>query len=694
MADTTQGEYDSEKDALREGIPAPTVWIKHIERAKKDCEDWKKTAKQAIAVYEASSSSEDGGTGETSVFNILHSNIETTVPALYNSTPIPDVRRRFGDPDQIAKACVDVTERSLSYLLDQYDFDGTVEEAVRDGELAGRGTARVRYEPSTVPQMGQDGQPMMGPDGQPLEDIGYQDLSCEHVIWDKWGHGPGRSWSEVQWVYFEHDFTKDDLERLGVDPARIQSLTFNDTKDAKGGDTQTEKTNTGILKTVRGFEVWDKRSKSVLFIAEQDKEDFLLVQPDPLKLEQFFPVPQALQPLRKRKDLTPICPYEVYRPLVAELDKTTRRINSLTGQLRVRGLIDKRLQADLERLKYCEDGQYEPADDASIFAQGGGGLQNAVAHWPMQETIAALQQLYMQREQTKQTIYEVTGLSDVLRGATNPNETLGAQQLKAQVGSQRLSQRQASVARFCRDILRMKAEIICNHFTAQNLSAMTGVQVTPEVEQLLRNDLLRSYRIDIESDSTIRADVSRSQEQMSLFLQGTAQYAQSMASVLQLEPGAKAAIIEIYASFARNFKLGKSAEDALESLTTQAQQPQEDKPDPEQQKLAAEQQRMEMQMQMEQQKLQAEMELKKMDMQLKQLELQVRQQLAQLDVEKAEIDIQAKRENVEIDRQAKVFDMQTRQAMSEADLTARQRKADQEHELRERKAEMGTEAAE
>jgi len=680
----TTGEIDSEEEALKRGLPLPAVYLKHIERAKKDEEAWRKSAKAAITVYEAGRP--EKGEGETPAFNILHSNIETTVPALYNSTPIPDIRRRFGDADGVAKLAVDVIERGLSYTVDEYDFDATMREATRDGELAGRGTARVRYEPTTQPQVGPDGQPMMGPDGQPMQAVGKQLVTCEHVIWDKWGHGPARAWSEVPWIYFEHDFTESDLREIGVSDERITSLSLNDQHEDGKAEASTGVENKGILKTCRVYEIWDKRHKAVLFIAEQDKERVLAAKPDPLKLVNFFPVPTPLQPLRRRADLTPICPYEVYKPLVEELDRVTKRIRSLVNQLRVRGLIDQRLAKDFERLKFCDDGQYEPADDASVFA-GGGGLDKAIAHWPMQETIAALQQLYQQREQVKQTIYEVTGLSDVLRGATNPNETLGAQQLKAQVGSQRLSTRQGQVARFARDLFRLKAEIMCTHFSPENLQAMTQVQITPEVVDLLRNEMMRAYRIDIESDSTIRADVARSQEQMTQFLSGTAQYAQSMASVLQLAPGATGAVVEIYAAFARHFKLGKSAEDALEKLVQAAQQPQEPQPSPEEQKAQAELQRMQAEMQMKgqqaqadmaiaQQKAQLELQMAQIKAQMLQLEFQTKQQLAGLEIQKAQADIALKRESMEMDREAKIFDMQSRQQMSEIDIEARRRKAD------------------
>lgn len=675
---TIQTETEDEVERIQGQLPSAKVWIARIKRDKKDCEKWFKSARRAVEIYETAEAADMGDVKPT--FNILHSNIETTVPALYNSTPIPDVRRRFGDADEVGKQAVDVIERGLSFLVDNYDFDGSVTEAVRDGELAGRGIVRVRYEPEL--------------EG---DQVTYQTVTCEHVAWDKWGHGPATCWEKVPWLWFELDLTVDELRGMGVSDDKIKTLDLHENDpEQRSKDTDSSTPPTGSLKTIRAWEIWDKRTGAVVFVTDADDSYLGEPKPDPLKLEQFYPVPKPLMPLRQRKGLVPICPYDVYRPLVQELDRTTQRINALIGQLRVRGIYDSRLKGMFEQLRDCQDGDYIAAEDATQFAAGAGGLEKSIAHWPMGEIVTALQQLYVQREQTKQTIYEVTGLSDVLRGATNPNETLGAQQLKAQVGSQRLSKRQGGVADFCRDLFRMKAELMANHFTLPMLSMMTGVQIQPQTHELLQNDLMRSYRIDIETDSTIRADVARSQEQMTLFLQGTAQYAQSMASVLQLEPSAKGAIVQIYAAFARNFKLGKSAEDALDQMIEASQQPEEPKPNPEQQKMEMEQQKAQMQAQMDQQKQQADMEkmqaelqikreMAEIDKQMKMLDVELAQQKAQIELEKMHMEFGLKQQSMELDRQAKVFDIQTKQEMSAVDLNARRQRADQEHEAREAK---------
>jgi len=91
-----------------------------------------------------------------------------------------------------------------------------------------------------------------------------------------------------------------------------------------------------------------------------------------------------------------------------------------------------------------------------------------------------------------------------------------------------------------------------------------------EVEGLMRMDAARGFRIDVESDSTIRADLGRNQSNMAAFLTASASYWQSVGPLLMKAPQAADAAMELYAAFARNFKLGKQAEDALDRMADDA----------------------------------------------------------------------------------------------------------------------------
>jgi len=643
MTDTAhQGQQiETEAKALEQGMEPVDVWLAHIRKAKDDEKGWREAAENAIAIYEAGDPR--NGTARTA-FNIYHSNVETMVPAAYNSTPIPDIRRRYDEPDPISKIVADVIDRSLSYSVDQYEFDTTMRDVVRSALTAGRGVPRVRYKP----QMRQEPDPVSG---EPVEVKGYEEVTCEVVAWDRFIRGPGRTWDEVPWIAFEHDLTRDEINRLaGEDTSREIPLTD---VDKNGARELKAKPDAGIFKTTKVYEIWDKRRGLVLFIREEKGSGPLRIEQDPLGLPGFYCVPRPLQPIWRLSSLEPVCPYEVYRSLIEELDVVTKRITKLVKQLRAKGLYDSSMKADFVKLQNADDGIYEPVEDATKFAAGAGGIEKGIFNWPIETIAGVAEKLYEHRDRIIQTVYEVTGLSDIVRGSTQASETATAQQIKAQYAGLRIQHFQREVQRVARDLFRMKAAIICKHFSTENLQIITGIKIEPQVEQILRSDALRAYRIDIETDSTIRGDVGRKLEQMSQFIQGTASFAQAVGGIVQSAPPLLPMFTEVYASFARQFDLGKQAEDALDQMTTQVQQfmqmqqQQAQQPDPAVQKA-------QMDAEAKQQEMGFEREAHQMDMQAKQADLQVKQQTAMIDLE-------SKQMGAQIDAQKAVLGAQVAQ---------------------------------
>lgn len=678
-------QIETEAQAIAGGMSEVDIWLKKIKQDKEDEKDWREDAKWAIDIYEASAKS-------ATAFNILHANTETVIPALYNSTPVPDVRRRYGDGDPIAKQVADVSERTISYSVDEYDFDGAMISAVRASVVAGRGVLRLRYHVAFDPKG--------------MKQPGTEKITCEAVPWNRWGHGPGRQWADVPHVWFEHDLTREELIVLNKEAAKRLGLgdensIRTDEDDSKG------KPEKGVFKTAKVYEVWDKSKGEVLFIAEQDKIAPLKRIPDPLKVTGFFPVVRPIQAVKRiDQPLVPICSFKVYKPLLEELDRLTKRINKLINQLKVRGLVSAKLQNDFERLKDAEDGQYEPAsDEAAAFANGRGGLEQAIAHWPMDPTVQALQQLYLSRNEIIGIIDRMSGVADVMRGAVDPREKLGQSQIKAQWGSLRVQAFQSEIVRAAREVFRMTVEIAAEKFDPPTISMMTGLPMAgdqqaqamwPQVLQVFKSDA-RHYKIDIETDSTIRADMTRDQEQMNLFMGATAQFVSGMQQAATAAPAFIPTMIEVYTAFARKFKLGKQAEDALDKLGQQA-------PGMVQQMLAQKQQNPEAQKaQFEQQasaqKHQQDMQIKAQDHQANltkmAAEMQNKREEHQMNMEKMTLEMQATAQQHEIAMQTKAIDHQHRehefahrQRMDHQDAEAKRSGAEQDREIKGRSAEQ------
>lgn len=561
MNDT--GTYETRADALAEPTTARRYWTDALASAGAEEKSWRDKATKAVRIYE----------GEQAVsFNILHSNTETIVPAVYNSVPVPDCRTRYGDKNEVARKGAELLERALSYELDEYDCDAEITAAVYDLAVPGRGVVWVNYDPLLQPVADPaTGQPTVDADGQEVQQLVWQTVKAERVPWDRFRRGPASSWAKVPWVARLKFFTRDEVVKLaGEEVASAISYDASTTADPDGADDKVKREKT-VWKAAAIWEIWDRETRKVWYVSETYDRGPVHVIDDPLNLLNFFPTPRPMQTTTR---LVPMVPYAVYSAQAEELEEISERLLKLIKIAKFRGVRASEIP-ELDDLETAEDGQFVPSKEAMALLQNDGSLDRAIWIMPIDKLIIVIRELNAQRNEIKQTIYELTGISDILRGATNPNETLGAQQIKAQWSSLKVQNIQKEIQRFCRDLFRIKAEIIGEKFEPQVLSLIAGEQVQPDVIAMLRSDVLRRYSIDIETDSTIRADLARNQQQMSNFMQATAQYIQAVAPAVQSGMLPAEAALAIFSAFARQHKLGKQVDDVLAKLGEAAPQHQQ-----------------------------------------------------------------------------------------------------------------------
>lgn len=569
---------------------AGAKWLDRINAAGKREDDWLKAANIAENIYLAEA--KDGATKQ--YFNILHSNVETIVPATYNSTPAPDIRRRFNDRDPVAKAVADILERAITVQIDDGALDCEMEGVSQSAFLAGRGIIRIRLE-TQDPVSGEkedeiadevedaasdeEGSETDEADegevaDQPEPAGGYQCLRYEAVAWNDFRMGPAKRWQDVPWVAFRHTISEETIAEWEKDELVAAQM-------GKALDDEQEKGDVEV------WELWDKKAKTIHFIKGTDGLVYRSL-PDPLKLTGFFPCPKPAQPIKVVGSTKAVTPYSVYRELAEELEEVTKRIKNIVKGIKVRGgAAAGETLKEISKIAQLGDNEIAEIRGTEAIAQQG-GLDKAIIWWPIDKAVAALTALAQHRESIKSQIYEVTGISDIVRGASDSQETARAQEIKTQWGSLRIQKMQKLLERCVRDLFVMSAELISAHFTRDNLQKMTGIAVTPEMEALLTDHVTQYYRINVESESTVKADLSKSRTEMAQFLQGTAQYMQTVGPLVQEGVVPAQIALEIYAAFARTFNLGKSAEDAVEQIgqDLQAQQGQP-KPNPEADKAAA-----------------------------------------------------------------------------------------------------------
>lgn len=570
----------AETAASMERTPQGVVrrWLSELDMAERAEKEWRDEALDIWAKYDAKKT-------RANAFNILWSNTDTLLPAVFNSLPVPDVRRRFRDADPVGKAASEIIERTQSYELDQYDAEKVAQDAVLDMLLPGRGVVRVRYLPTM--------------DGDKVLD---ELVPWEHVQWDGFRHGPGKRWDDVRWVAFSHDMNRDTVaETFG--PEWAGKLEY---AEAEKAEILGEKQQRELFQTTRVWEIWDKDQRRVLFIAPCYKEGPVMEQGDPLSLTGFFPMSRPAMAVSQSRCLTPIPLYRLYKEQARELDRVSARINKIVDALKVRGAYAAS-QTELAQVIEAGDNQMVPIQNLSGLADMG-GLDKAIWIMPIDKLQAVLQSLYISREQIKQTIYEITGISDIIRGSTSASETATAQKLKSEWGTMRLQKMQKEIQRLLRDTMRLQAEIYAQKYDQARFAAITGVQLPTqqqkmqmqammqqaaqqaqmtgqppaapppemqnmmrkpsweEVIQLLQTDGLRQYRIDIETDSTVK-DVLRAD------LMGLAEVTEAIGQLMAgAAPAVQSGMLpievpkEVALAIARRARLGTAVEDALDKI--------------------------------------------------------------------------------------------------------------------------------
>lgn len=633
-------EYDDQPEAMGESELAELgqKWMDRIRADEKRSENWIKQAEAAEKAYLSDSTASENG--KVYDFNILHSNIETMVPAVYNSTPVPDIRERFrtgGDTPEnaVSRVVAQIIERAISVQIDDGAMDTELEDLTQDALLAGRGVIRVRFEADEEEVATQAMDPLTGEmiEGPAQVVITNERLSYEAVSWRDYREGPANKWRDVPWVAFKQCIPHEEVEKIR-DPALKSAL-------MAGGDDKPQYDGEGdsIL-----WEIWCRETGKVYMVVEASSE-ILSITDDPLGLPGFFPCARPVQPINATGNRIPVAPFTIYRKLAEELERITKRIMAIVDGLKVRGLIVGSAD-DLMALADAGDNTLVPISNLEGLAQTG-GLDKAITWWPVDKAIQVLRELYVARESTKNMIYEVTGISDIVRGQGRASETATAQEIKQQWGSLRIQKLQRLIERAVRELFVISAELIASKFSPETLAKMTGIQMDQQAAAMLSQPL-NHYKIDVETDSTVRADLSRRKGEMGEFLQGTAAFFSTMAPVVGQAPEMAQPVSEMYAAFARQFNLGKQAEDAIEKMSEIAKQvgakaqEQDGQPSPEEQKLQMEAQAKQAEMQMKAQEGQAKLQLDGQKMQqegqIRQAELTLEQQRIALEGEKLAIE--------------------------------------------------------
>ncbi|CAB4187847.1 hypothetical protein UFOVP1169_15 [uncultured Caudovirales phage] len=690
--DAAAGGADTSNAQINGGDPQSSKAIlMQIDAYETQYQGWQQRGKAIIERYKDARLGQSMGPLNPMVvrkFNILWSNVETLKPTLYARLPQMVVEREYKDKDPVARVACEIAERAGNYTLRKSGFDQVLRQCVHDRLLPGRAVAWVDYQVEGEQQPVVDpmtGQPAIDPmTGQPQMQFvkRSEKVVPKYCDWRDFGHSPVRLWTEVEYAWYRI-YTTEDENKQQFPQFYGDGLT-GVPLDRKPEDDK-DKVDTVIPQSTI-YVVYCKKDRVIRYI-HKDLDTVLREQPPPVDFEDFWPWPRPLYATMTNESLQPVPDFYYYQDQADELDKITNRLARVMDAMKVTGVYDKN-EGALQRLFHpngAPDNLLSPVDNWQAFAEKG-GFKGAFQLAPLEELGNTANMLTAQRDQVLQVIYQVTGIADIIRGASDPNETATAQGIKSQFASLRIKDTQAEVARFARDLGSMIVETIVENFEPKTIWEMTNAAafcIDPQTQQpseqlftaalsMLRNQKLRDFQIDIETDSTIQLDDAAEKASAGEFIQACAQFIQAWGPVVQQQPLMYPMISEMLMFLVRRYRAGRSLEGIIEQTMEQlkAASQQQQKPDPEMQKAQAqmqiEQQKAQTQLQMKQQQAQLDAQLERekaqrqaaQEQQQAQADMTVQQQKAQLDMqlarEKAALDAELARQQAELDAALKV----------------------------------------
>jgi len=574
--------------------------------------------------------------------NIIHANIEVLKPLVFSEVPDPIVRRRFSgdganEKDPTDRIAALATQRLAEYLIDTTGFQPAMEMARDDWLIPGRGTSRVMYsakfekKPVLDPQTGQ---PIIdSATGQPFEHEvkASETVNVRHWPWSRVMFSAANTWDETTWVGFETPMTKKQIakrfDKEGDQQKISDKMTYpinglkgdRDSGDDMAGWEPDKDADTSNTKSVSAndqcivYEIWDKENKTVIWWSPHFRDDILDDTPDPLGLEGFFNCTKPLLSVTKNGMLTPRPDIAFYRARAEEIDIATKKLATILKAISLSGAYPGKMVAEMEQMLRGDKNRLIPIEEWVGFLEKGGAA--GIIQWlPLDQFIKAAQALITMREQAKQALYEVSGISDIIRGQSNPNETLGAQKIKGNYANIRLRDRQSKMQSFARDTIRIMVEVAVEHFDTKTIAEITNLQIPmtdaqlqemnaradgakqqwaataqaaqqagqqppPEpsipffeqtswerVHATLRDDMTRKFSLSIETDGTILQDQEEDKKQRIEFLQAFNKMAADLFPLAQSGVMKMSVIKELLMFAVRGFPKSRTLEGMLSAL--------------------------------------------------------------------------------------------------------------------------------
>lgn len=453
MAETQDSEISDTLEVEGEAKSSSRV-LTAIKKATDTFRDYQDTCRRIDDVYSRNDSYDTSWLDPD--YDLFWASMEILKPAIYAHAPVPAVAPMFSDRRPLYNTTAELIERVVTSSFERTNIDQTMLSLRDDLAFTNRGVPWVTYE---------------------SDDKKGQRACVEHIDRTDFLHEPARSWADVGWVARRAWMTKTEMRK------RFSKTSGKMYQSAKTEIRRDDKDNGGAddSKKAGVWEVWHKADDRVYWAAEGCEK--LLDEGKPhLTLSEFFPCPRPAYGTLRRRSLVPVPDYVRYAAHLSKISTLTARIYLLLDKIKLKGLVPAGGDigdAIQQALRSEDDEIIIAVPGAALMA---GSTTGFVTWMPLKDIAEAIQGLIAARGQLFDDFYQLSGISDIMRGATEAEETLGAQQLKSQYGSVRVRDKIDELQRVARDVARIVAEIAADKFSKKTLLDMSMMDVPTKAE--------------------------------------------------------------------------------------------------------------------------------------------------------------------------------------------------------------------
>lgn len=564
-------------------------------------------------------------------------------PLTFARMPIPVLKDTQGDDPLGRTACV-IGERLARGILKTFDAFPEFSAAIDDFLITNFGWGRWCYrrvessedekisllqlEPTEAPQDGQPAQPIfMTPDGQQVTDPLFDEFGAPYMLSGRqieveneevyfeagmyaalYVDGDALRWNQVDDIAFQANYTyRDFIKKFGKEA--LATLKQGDVVKYKNGD------------PITVYEYHCKPERIVKWFAE-DSTDFMTpvlyreanlqesqeVEPgadseveeeDIFQLSGFFTCTKPLLINCSTTNFWPTPEYFQLYDILDDINQIVKRMILLTKAIRIRFFFDSSIPV-LQQLigETGEGGGIGVPNLEQALIAGKGDLRNLVAYFPVDVMTTGLGNMYVAYDQRLNMYYQLTGMSELIRGQTSDVEkTYGERQLEGKFAMNRFEPFQRQVQEWIKENYELGLEMALKLFSDKSLDEYIIPQTLDKEDkqrysqalELLKNNYKRRFRVDFETDSTIQINQEWKKKQAIDLANTLTKAMESVANVAENQPQLAQAELKVLKYLIGEFADGKlfvdEIQDALDQVIQNSLQPKPPEPNTDMERL-------------------------------------------------------------------------------------------------------------